>query len=328
MNNKNTFIKRPNNLIKTKLTLNAFYNLRIPILIFIVIVIFSILSDGFFTLRTLNSILSLMSAYGIIAIGQTLVILIGGLDVSVGGIMALSGLIMIKLMPYGALIAIPASLGSGIIIGLINGLIITRFRVNSLITTIGMGFLLGGIAYLVSDGTIHLKDNPIVTFGNGVLWQIPFIALIYIALSLIVQYILRRTTFGIKLYCVGASRTSCDFSGINVKNIELLAFVLSGFFAGLGGLIYSSKLAAASPLIGSDVPIFVITAVLLGGTTIGGGYGDVLKTLSGIFLITLITKGLTLLSVEAYFQNMTIGIILLALLFVGRRLTTKGRLFV
>ena len=162
MNSKNTLTKEPDNLSKKKLTLNIFYNLRIPILIVIVIVLFSILSDGFLTLRTLNSILSLMSAYGIIAIGQTLVILIGGLDVSVGGIMAISGLIMIKLMPYGTFIAISASLGSGIIIGLVNGLIITRFRVNSLITTIGMGFLLGGIAYLISDGTIHLKDHPIV----------------------------------------------------------------------------------------------------------------------------------------------------------------------
>jgi ribose transport system permease protein len=269
-----------------------------------------------------------MSAYGIIAIGQTLVILIGGLDVSVGGIMAISGLIMIRLMPYGIPIAIIGSLASGVIVGLVNGLIVTRFKVNSLITTIGMGFLLNGIAYVIADGTIHLKDHPIVGFGNGVLWQIPFIAILYIALTLIVQYVMRRTTFGIKLYCVGASRASCDYSGINVKNIELLAFVLSGFFAALGGLIYSSKLAAASPLIGSDVPIFVITAVLLGGTTIGGGYGDVLKTLSGIFLITLITKGLTLLSVEAYFQNMIIGIILLVLLFIGRRLTVRGRLFV
>ena len=141
--------------------------MRIPILIVIVLIIFSSLSKGFFTLRTLNSVLSLMSAYGTIAIGQTLVILIGGLDVSVGGILAISGLLMIKLMPYGAAIAIPVSLLSGVFIGFINGLIITRFKVNSLITTIGMGFLLGGVAYLISDGTIHLKDHPIVSFGNG-----------------------------------------------------------------------------------------------------------------------------------------------------------------
>jgi ribose transport system permease protein len=217
---------------------------------------------------------------------------------------------------------------SGVFIGLINGLIITKFKVNSLITTIGMSFLLGGVAFLLSDGTIHLKDHPIVDFGNGVLWYIPYIALVYIFLTIIIQYILRRTTFGIKLYCVGANRFSCDFSGINAKNIELLAFILSGFFAAFGGLIYSSKLAAASPLIGSDVPILVITAVLLGGTTIGGGYGDVVKTLSGIFLITIITKGLTLMNVEAYFQNMTIGLILIVLLFIGRKLTAKGRLFV
>ncbi|MBN1299266.1 MAG: ABC transporter permease [Actinobacteria bacterium] len=308
--------------------LNIFYNLRILILIIIVIVIFSSLSKGFLTLNTLNSILSLVSAYGVIAIGQTLVILIGDLDISVGGIMSISGLLMIKLMPYGIPVALGSAILSGVFIGLINGLIITRFKVNSLIATIGMNFLLVGVANLISDGTIHLKNSPVVTFGNGVLWYIPYIAIIYIALTLLMQYILKRTTFGIKMYCIGASRASCDFSGIRVKNIELLAFVLSGLFASLGGFIYSAKLAAASPLIGGDVPIYVITAVLLGGTTIGGGYGDVVKTLSGIFLLTIITKGLTVLNMEAYFQDMIIGIMLILLLFIGRKLTSRGRLFV
>lgn len=329
MNRDNNTIKNSSFNLKQKASiLNIFYNLRILILIIIVIVLFSSLSKGFFTLKTMNSILSLISAYGTIAIGQTLVIIIGGLDVSVGGIMSISGLLLIKLMPYGTFVAVSACILSGVFIGLINGLIITRFKVSSLITTIGMSFLLGGVAYLISDGTIHLKNNPIVGFGNSVLWYVPYIAIIYIALTLIVQYILKRTTLGVKIYCVSANRLSCDFSGINVRNIELLAFILSGLFASLGGLIYSMKLAAASPLIGSDVPIYVITAVLLGGTTIGGGYGDVAKTLSGIFLITLITKGLALLNVEAYFQNMIIGIILIVLLFVGRRLTARGRLFV
>ncbi|MBN2073558.1 MAG: ABC transporter permease [Actinobacteria bacterium] len=318
-----------NNTVKKKRSvLGIFYNLRILILIIIVIVLFSSMSKGFFSLNTLNSILSLMSAYGTIAIGQTIVILIGGLDVSVGYIMSISGLLLIKMMPYGVPVAVLICLLSGIFIGFLNGLIISRLRVNSLITTIGMGFLLGGVALLISDGTIHIKDNPIVDFGNGIFWYIPYIAIIYLALTALVQYILKRTTLGLKFYCVGADRLSCTFSGISNRNMELFAFILSGLFASLGGFIYSIKLAAASPLIGSDVPIFVITAVLLGGTTIGGGYGDVVKTLSGIFLITLITKGLTLLNVEAYFQNMIIGVILISLLFIGRKLTTKGRLFV
>ncbi|HAX17027.1 MAG TPA: hypothetical protein DCY00_00285 [Actinobacteria bacterium] len=308
--------------------LSVFYNLRILILIIIAIVLFSVLSKGFFTLQTLNSILSLMSAYGVIAIGQTLVILVGDLDLSVGGIMSISGLLLIKMMPYGITVAIFSSILAGIIIGLINGLIITRFKVNSIIATIGMNFLLLGIANLISEGTIHLSNNPVVTFGNRVIWYIPYIAIIYIALTLLIQYILKRTIFGIKLYCVGSSRVSCELSGINDRNIVLLTFILSGLFASLGGLLYTAKLAAASPLIGGDVPIYVITAVLLGGTTLGGGYGDSVKTFSGILLITLITKGLTVLNVAAYFQNMIIGIILILLLFIGRRLTARSRLFV
>ncbi len=327
MNNKRL---RNNNLkFKEKnLVLNVFYNFRILILIIVVIALFSFLSKGFFTLKTMNSILSLMSAYGAIAIGQTLVILIGGLDVSVGSIMAVSGLLFLKLIPYSMPLAIFICIFSGVFVGFLNGLIITRFKVNSLISTMGMSFLLSGIAYLISDSTIHIKNNPIIKFGNGVIFFIPYIAIIYVVLTIIIQYILKKTTLGLKIYCVGANRISCDFSGISVRNLELLIFVLSGLFASLGSFLYSIKLAAIGPLTGSDVPIFVITAVLLGGTTIGGGYGDVLKTFSGVFLITLITKGLTLLNVEAYFQNMIIGIILILLLFIGRKLIVKGRLFV
>ena len=318
-----------NNTVKKRSSIiGLLYNIRILILVIIIITLFSLLYKGFFSLNTMNSILFLVSAYGTIAIGQTLVILIGGLDVSVGGIMSISGLLLIKLMPYGSSVAVSACILSGILIGFLNGFIITRFKVNSLITTIGMSFLLGGVAFLIADGTIHLKNNPMVDLGNSVLWYIPYIAIIYVTLTLLVQYILKRTTIGLKFYCVGADRLSCDFSGISKYNIELLAFILSGLFASLGGFIYSIKLAAASPLIGSDVPIYVITAVLLGGTTIGGGYGDVIKTLSGIFLITIITKGLTLLNVAAYSQNMIIGIILIFLLFIGRKLTARGRLFI
>ena len=329
MDTENMQNKKLEGLYKKNISkLNVFYNLRILILIIIAIILFSVLSRGFFTLQTLNSILSLMSAYGVIAIGQTLVILIGDLDLSVGSIMSISGLLLIKLMPYGIGVAVISSIMVGVLVGILNGLIITRFKVNSIIATIGMNFLLLGIANLISEGTIHLSDNPVVAFGNSVIWYIPYIAIIYIALTLLVQYILKRTTFGIKLYCVGANRTSCELSGINDSNIELLTFVLSGIFASLGGLLYTAKLAAASSLIGGDVPIYVITAVLLGGTTLGGGYGDSVKTFSGILLITLITKGLTVLNVAAYFQNMIIGIILILLLFIGRKLTARGRLFV
>lgn len=314
------------NTFRTSKISRLLFDLRIPILIVVVSLVFSILSRSFFTLKTLTSLLSLIAAYGIIAIGQTLIILVGDLDISVGAIASISGLLLVRLMSSSTLLAIVVCLLFGALVGLVNGVIISRLKVNSLIATISMSFLLTGIAHLISDGTIHLKNQSLVSFANKTVASVPYIAVIYIVLTVLVQYVLKRTVLGLKLYCIGANRVSCDFSGIDVSKYELIVFVLSGFFASLGGFVYSSKLAAASPLIGSDIPIYVITAVLLGGTTIGGGYGDVIKTFMGVLLITLITKGLTVLNVEAYFQNMIIGIILIFLLFIGQRLIGRGRL--
>ena len=134
------------------------------------------------------------------------------------------------------------------------------------------------------------------------------------------QYLLKRSAFGVRLYAVGGNRLSSTYSGIHVNRMGILLFVLSGLFASLGGVLMAARLSTASPLRGSETAIVVITAVLLGGTTLGGGYGDVVKSLLGILLLSLLTKGLTQLEVPAYFQGMIVGVILIFLLYVGSKL--------
>jgi ribose transport system permease protein len=307
-------------MIDKKGFFNAIYRFRIAILIFILLVIFTIISPGFISQNMIRALLLLLPAVGTVAIGETLVIITGNLDLSVGGIFALSGLVLVRTLPFGTAAALVLSVGSGLFVGLINGLIINKLKVNSLIATIGMTFVLNGVVFLFAEGTIHFENDFLVGLGHSTLWIIPWSAILYLVLTAIVQFLLKSTVFGIKLYAVGGNRISSSYSGIKVERTGIVAFVLSGFFAALGGILLSSSLAAASPIYGSETAITVITAVLLGGTAISGGSGDVVKTLSGVLFIILLTKGLTQIEVSAYYQNMIIGALLIGLLFSSKKL--------
>jgi len=311
--------------MREKSLLKRIYDFRIPILIILLTIVFSVISSDFLSLRTVKTLLLLLSANGVVAIGVTLVMIIGELDLSVGGVLAVSGLMMVKLLPMGPLPAVLISLASGAFIGLVNGLVINKLKVNSLITTIAVGFILSGVSLLFSEGTVFYENRALTDFGNKSLWIFPYTTLLYFALTFFFQYLLKRSIFGIKLYAVGGNRISSEYSGINVTRMGIVLFVISGLFASLGGVLMAARLSTASPLRGSETAIVVITAILLGGTTLGGGYGDVIKSLLGILLLSLLTKGLTQLEVPAYYQGMIVGSILIFLLYVGSKLAQKER---
>jgi ribose transport system permease protein len=301
------------------------YNWRVAILIVLLAGIFSLVSAEFFSLRTIERVLFLLPAEGTVAIGMTLVIIMGELDVSVGGTFALSGLVFYRLLPYGVVPAIAGALLIGMLIGLVNGLIIFKLKVNSLITTIAVGFILSGVALLTADKTMRVINDLVVGFGNTSLWLFPYSAIFYLLLTVAIQFMLKRSRSGIQLYAVGGNRISSAYTGISVNRVGISVFVLSGLFAALGGLLYTARLGAASPLYGSDTAIYVITAVLLGGTTLSGGSGDVVKTFLGILLLSLFTKGFTMLQVPAFYQNMIIGAFLILLLYAGKKLSQRRR---
>jgi ribose/xylose/arabinose/galactoside ABC-type transport system permease subunit len=297
------------------------YRLRILLLIVLLLIIFSAISPGFISKNMLRALMVLLPAIGCVAIGETLVIITGNLDLSVGGILSLSGLVLVRTLPFGVPVALILSIGSGIFVGLLNGLIINKLKVNSLITTIAMTFVLNGVVFFFAEGTIHFENNFLVGLGHKALWIFPWAALFYFAVTVIIQLLLKRTVFGIKLYAIGNNRNSSSYSGIKVDRVGMLAFILCGLFAALGGILLSSNLAAASPIYGSETAITVLTAVLLGGTVITGGSGDVVKTLTGVVFIILLTKGLSQIGVAGYYQNMIIGGLLIGLLYSSKRLT-------
>ena len=299
------------------------YALRIVILIAVLVATFSLASRDFFSLRTVEKTFLLIPADGVIAIGVTLVMIIGELDVSVGGTLAVSGLLLVKLLPYGLWAAIAVSLTAGALIGFVNGFIVHRLKVNSLITTVATGFVLSGVAFLLSNQSVGFTNDLLTGFGNLSLWVFPVSTLFYFAVTAVIQAVLKLTVYGVKLYAVGGSRLSSRYTGISVERMGISVFVLCGFCAALGGVLYSARLATASPTFGGDTAIFVITAVLLGGTTLGGGNGDVVRTLLGVILLSLLSKGFTQLQVPAFYQNMARGAILVRLLFAGSKLAKR-----
>jgi ribose transport system permease protein len=301
------------------------YDLRIPILIAILVVIFSASIRDFLSLNTIEKTLLLLPSDGVIAIGATLVMIMGEFDLSVGGIVAVTSLLLARVLPLGLPAAILAAIAGGAFIGFLNGVIIYKLKVNSVITTIAMGFVLSGCALLLSDRSLFLKNPVLVFLGNNSLWIFPYSTLLYGALTVLVFLMLKRTVFGLRMYAVGGNRVSSGYSGINIESMGIAVFVLNGVFVALGSVLLTARLSSASPFLGSETAIFVITAVLLGGMTIGGGNGDVVMTLLGMLLLSLMSKGFTQLQIPARYQNMIIGAVLIFLLYIGKKLLEREK---
>ncbi len=301
------------------------YDLRIPLLIAVLVVIFSAMIGDFLSLNTLEKTLLLLPSDGVIAIGATLVMIMGEFDLSVGGIVAVTSLILARFLPFGVGLAIPAAIAGGALIGFMNGLIIYRLRVNSVITTIAMSFVLSGCALLLSDRSLFLQNPLLVSLGNNALWIFPYSTLLYGAFTVLVYLVLKRTVFGLRMYAVGGSKVSSSYSGINISTMGIAVFVLNGAFVAIGSVLLTARLSSASPFLGSETAIFVITAVLLGGMTIGGGNGDVVKTFLGMLLLALMSKGFMQLQIPSRYQNMIVGGVLILLLYVGKKLLEREK---
>jgi len=286
------------------------------------LLVFFILSPDFRSVGTIKALLLLIPTNGVISVGMTLVILIGELDLSCGAVLASSGLIMAKLLPYGLPIAILAALGWGGLIGFINGWSVSRLKMNSLIVTLATTFIVGGLSLLISDGPRHFDNQFLRKFGNEGLLSIPYTVMVFFFLVILFQILLKKTRFGLNIYAVGGNHLAAHYAGINVEEIQILVFVLSGLLSSLGGIILSSRLLAAGPIYGQEAAIVAITSVLIGGTALGGGRGDTVKTFWGVMILGILTKGMNLLLLPAYFQDMIVGSILI-LTLISSRITQK-----
>lgn len=277
--------------------------------------VFSLLSPYFLSVDNFVNIAKTMPIVGIVAIGETMVLIAGGVDLSVGSVAALSGVVTGLLwetmgVPIG--LAVLASLATGALVGLVNGLLVTRFRINALITTLATFSIVRGLAFVLTNAQMNqLTDPGFVWLGRGDIAGVPFPFILMLILYAIFGFVLGQTPFGRDLYAIGGNPMASRLAGISADRYLLIVFVLSGLLAAMGGLIQSAQLAASTPQLATGLEFTVIAAVVLGGTSLAGGKGTLLGTLIGVFILRTLDNGLILTNVSSYFQQVARGAVLI-----------------
>ncbi len=281
----------------------------------ILFVLLAVTSPYFLSSTNLLNIGKAVAITGIVAVGETIVIIAGGFDLSVGSTMAAAGMTAAFLLGFGVPlpVAFAASILLGILIGLVNGAIISYARINPLITTLATLAIVRGLAYVVSGGReIVISDPAWLSLGTGAILGIPVMIVIVAVTFLVFGWAMPRTIFGRYAYAIGSSARAARLSGVAVDRWRLAFYVTCGGLASLAGLVLVARTGNAQPSAALGVELDVITAVILGGTSLTGGRGRLAGTLIALLVIGIVNNGLTLLGVPSYWQQVVKGGILLA----------------
>jgi len=294
-------------------------NISTVIALIVLCLIFGVASPYFFTFTNVMNIGSYASIMGTMASGLTVAMLLGGLDVSQYALSAFCGMIMGMLYEKGVnpyltmlLVILVGALG-----GCLNAFIITKMHVNPIICTMGTQFIFRGGAYLLTDGRyIRITGEPVYSFiGSGKIFGIPFCLIVMAVIYVVIWYVLKYTTYGRQVFAVGGNPKVAQLAGIDTAKIRFISHILAAVTAALGGIITVSQTAAAMAKHGAGNDMDGIAAVILGGSGVGGK-GQVTGTLFGILLLSVLVNGMTLLNVQAYWQQVIKGMVLIFAIFV------------
>jgi ribose transport system permease protein len=287
----------------------------------LLVVIFSSQTSEFLTSGNLINILLQGSVTAILAIGQMFVIITAGIDLSMGTMLALGAMICSTLLARGVPIPICflAGLATGCIAGLTNGLIITRLRITPFIVTLGTTSVFGGLAFLVTNGTIlYQLPGPFLNLLAGNIAAIPIPVIILAVIAILAVLLLVYTRFGEYCVAIGGNPEVARLCGIKVSAYLVGAYVLSGALAALGGMIMVARLGSADPTVGTDLALPAIAAAVMGGAALKGGEGSVFGAVTGAMLIAALQAGLTLINVQAFYQQLALGFVIIAALALDR----------
>jgi ribose transport system permease protein len=273
----------------------------------------SLLSPNFLTERNIFNVLRTATFLGTVAIGETLVIISGGIDLSAGSVIKLAVLMSAILMdgkPENIAVAIAATLAMGAVVGLINGLLITKARIAPFIVTLGAYSILRGVSYTVTTKPVGRAAPSFLRLYDFKFGPVPLLV-IFLALLLGAGiFVLRRTAFGRYLYAVGGNEQVARLSGIRVDPVKIGVYMLCSTLAALTGLLYLARSGVGDPVVGEGAELQAITAVILGGTSLFGGQGGLVGTLGGVLLMGLTNNVLVLLNVSSWYQELIQGLII------------------
>ncbi|MBU9735400.1 ABC transporter permease [Diplocloster agilis] len=307
---------------------NSKSELSTVIMLVVLCIIFGVQSEYFFTFRNIMNIGTYASIMGTMAAGLTVAMLLGGLDVSQYSLAAMAGMIMGMMIEAG--FSVPVTLAVTILVGIlggcINAFIITIMRVNPIIATMGTQFIFRGAAFLLTDGRYIRIDDPVYYFiGNGKIFGIPFCLMVMLITYIIVWYLLKYTKYGRQVFAVGGNIQVAKLAGINANRVKFISHIIAGVTAVMGGIITVCQTSSAMPNHGYGNDMDGIAAVILGGIGLAGGKGKVGGTLIGILVLAVLVNGMTLLNVQAYWQQVVKGLVLIFAVFIDALRSSKSK---
>ena len=288
----------------------------------ILCMVISIIAPRFLTFGNLKNVFTQVSVNAVIAIGMSFVILTGGIDLSVGSILAVSGAAAASIMSSSGnvFLAIIVALAIGTIIGLINGVLVSKGRIQAFIVTLATMTIFRGVTYVFTDGTpISGLGQSFSSIGNKMILGLPIPVVLMVIVFGIALYILSQTRYGRYVYAIGGNEDSARLSGINTDKIKTLVYVISGAAAALSGIIVTSRIGSASPNAGVGFELDAIAAVVVGGTSLAGGEGSVVGTIIGALIIGVLNNGLNLINVSPFYQAIVKGLVILLAVMVKKK---------
>lgn len=288
----------------------------------VLVILLAFLSDSFLSINNLLNVARQVSLNAIIAAGMTMVILTGGIDLSVGSIVALAGTMTAGFMVSGLNVwmAIVLGLIVGMVAGLFNGILVAKWHMPPFIVTLGTMTIMRGLTLVYSDGRpITGMDDAFRTLGGGYIYGIPIPVIIMLVVFIIAYIILKRTRYGRYIYATGGNEEAARLSGIDTSKILMGVYVTSGLVASLSGIILASRLNSAQPTAGTGFELDAIAAVVLGGTSLAGGLGTIGGTLVGALIIGVLDNGLNLLNVSSFYQQVAKGVVILLAVLLDRK---------
>lgn len=285
-------------------------------------IVISIMTPRFLAVSNIVNILTQVSVNAVIAIGMTYVILTGGIDLSVGSIVAVSGAVAASLAKStnNVFLSIIAAVVIGIIIGGLNGILVSKGKLQAFIATLATMTIFRGVTYVYTNGTpISGLGQGFMVLGNKRLGGIPLPVIFMVVVFALAWYVISETKYGRYIYSIGGNEDCARLSGINTSRMKTLAYVVSGITAAISGVIITSRIGSASPNAGSGYELDAIAAVVLGGTSLSGGEGSIFGTIIGAMIIGVLNNGLNLMNVSPFYQLIVKGIVILAAVLVDKK---------
>ena len=323
--------KRENMLLDAGVGIKDFVrnNMGILIGLFVLCIIISVINPNFLTSNNLLNVLRQTSTNLYLALAMTMIIILGGIDLSVGSIMAVVGVVTTSLIAFlGApvLVAVAAGLLVGVLIGAVNGYVAATTIIPPFIITLATMNIARGVAYVLTDGKpVRVMSDSFNFIGSGYIGGILPTPVLYLLILLIVCYfIMNKTKLGRHMYAVGGNAEAAKFSGINIKKVKFFAYAFSGLMAAIAGIVLASRMFSGQPTAGNAAELDAIAAVVLGGTSMTGGYGRIGGTVIGALIIGVLSNGLNLMGVSSFWQFIVKGIVILVAVYADVIKRRKG----